>query len=193
MTEEVEKTELSDDIPPRPWQVTHVADANAWTVCDANDALVIDWVDCTPSKAVADLIVTVVNDYESAGWLEPVSEFYEKLYNDKVEADRTFMLADARIQAALRQIEKFRNDGMITIDHAPQIARLESPAELLDILHDVLSGGGGMLYTPCRYAVIPDVGEDGMCVAHATEEFKGKRYCKPHAEVLEHKYGDAPV
>lgn len=36
---------------------------------------------------------------------------------------------------------------------------------------------GVVTYTPCRFEVIPGVGEDGRCIANATVD----GYCKPHA------------
>lgn len=35
-------------------------------------------------------------------------------------------------------------------------------------------------YTPCRFEVIPGVGEDGRCIANATVD----GYCKPHADAV---------
>lgn len=157
----------ADSLPPFPWQVT-----DNYTVRDANgDVLWHDKAD------IAGEVVDAMNMLAEDGWFRPLTVAQEELYN-------AYVRADTRIQAALTAIEKFRKDGTITLDHSPKIADLESPAELLDILHDVLSGGGSMTYFPCRYAVIPNVGEDGMCVAHATEEYAGVRYCKPHADVL---------
>lgn len=162
----------ADDLPPFPWHVT-----DDYTVRDANDDVL--WHD---KADVAGTVVDSMNMLAEDGWFRPVTAAQEELYN-------AYVRSDMRIQAALTAIEKFRDEGIIKSGSTAVLVELETPAEMLDVIHDVLSGGGSMTYFPCRYAVIPNIGDDGMCVAHATAEFDGKRYCQPHAKALEERYG----
>lgn len=164
MTEDKKKFE-ADDLPPFPWR--HDDHGTIWARDDR--AILVDTSD------IAGTVVDSMNMLAEDGWFRPVTSAQEELYN-------AYVRSDTRVQAALTAIEKFRKDG--TISAGSPGLKLDTPAEMLDVLHDVLSGGGSMTYFPCRYAVIPNVGEDGMCVAHATEEYAGVRYCKPHADAL---------
>lgn len=176
--------EIDETIPPRPWHVEYDASIEAWTVRDANDGVVIDWVNWTPAESVAGLIVDVVNIFDREGWLEPVTEFQEKLYTVNIELERTNTRLSATIARAIQLIDEDRIAQTWSADNPINIADLPAPAVLLDTLIDVLSGGGGRGYVPCRYPVIPNIGEEGYCVGHATDEFEDVRYCKAHASLL---------
>lgn len=181
MTEDERELDL-DTLPPFPWR------QEGRIIFDAEDHVVIGETCGAPTETVAATITDCMNSLATDGWLEPVSEFTETLYNDLAEMTAAFTRANERNRAAIEQIERYRRSGMVSTYNLAGL-KLESTTEILDTLHDVLSGGGSMTYTPCRYAVIPDVGEDGMCVAHATVELDGERYCRPHAKALEERQG----
>lgn len=173
MTEDKKKFEI-DGLPPFPW---HVGEADPHAIFDdAGDPVMLLRVD------IAGTVVDSMNMLAEDGWFRPITAAQEELYD-------AYVRSDTRVQAALTQIEKFREEGIVKAGSTAVLVDLQTPAELLDVLHDVLSGGGSMTYFPCQYAVIPNIGDDGMCVAHATAEFDGKRYCQPHAKALEERYG----
>jgi hypothetical protein len=168
MTEDKKRFDTSE-LPPFPWQLV---DGTVYAA-DGQILLVV-------MAPVGGEVVDAMNMLAEDGWFTPISEHMQEAYN-------AYVRADTRNQTALTQIEKYRKDGVIETG-SPGID-LQTPAEMLDVLHDVLSGGGSMTYFPCQYAVIPNIGDEGMCVAHATAEFDGKRYCQPHAKALEEKWG----
>ncbi len=158
--------EIDETIPPRPWEIKDRI------IFDAEGKVVVGYTCGAPTDATAALIVDVVNIFDREGWLEPVTEFQEKLYTTNVELERTNAQLSATIIRAIQLIDEDRASDF------------PSASEILDTLIDVLSGGGGRGYVPCRYPIIPNIGEEGYCVAHATDEFEDVRYCKAHASLL---------
>src|SRR5213595_3462098 len=158
--------EIDETIPPRPWEIKDRI------IFDAEGKVVVGYTCGAPTDATAALIVDVVNIFDREGWLEPVTEFQEKLYTTIVELERTNAQLSATIIRAIQLIDEDRASDF------------PSASEILDTLIDVLSGGGGRGYVPCRYPIIPNIGEEGYCVAHATDEFEDVRYCKAHASLL---------
>jgi len=175
-SDKTEETIDDEVIPPRPWEIKNRI------IFDAEGKVVVGYTCGAPTDATAALIVDVVNIFDREGWLEPVTEFQEKLYTKNIELERTNARLSVTIARAIQLIDEDR--AVPNRELLSEQAQILSLTELLDTLLDVLSGGGGRSYVPCRYPVIPNIGEEGYCVAHATDEFEDVRYCKAHASLL---------
>lgn len=172
MTEDERELDL-DTLPPFPWR------SDGQVIFDAEDTVVISET-CAPTETVATTITDCMNSLAADGWLEPVSEFTETLYNDLDTTAQKLSQRNATLRAALAAVDGYKAQRREATGQ-----RLNSPAEILDNLHDILTSGGMNAYDPCEFEVIPNVGPDGRCVAQSTTELDGKRYCRPHATALE--------
>lgn len=134
MTEDDERELDLDTLPPFPWR------QEGRIVFDAEDKVVIGETCGAPTETVAATVTDCMNSLAADGWLEPVSEFMETLYNDLGTTTQKLTRCTETLRRAIELIEKFREDGTISIG-SPGI-KLQTPAEMLDVLHDVLTSGG---------------------------------------------------